>query len=290
MKPSFAVTLGDPDGIGPEIVSKALKDRPLSRLANWKIFGSSSHQKRGPQKSGQMCFASLKEAIREIKKGNCQGLVTAPISKERIQRAGFRFPGHTEYLAHCFSIKKTVMMFVAPRLKVALTTIHIPLKKVVSELTVSKIVQTIQLTFASLQRDFGIKKPRIAVCSLNPHAGEKGIFGEEEKKIIAPAIRQARKMKMNASGPYPADSIFHQALQGKFDAVIAHYHDQGLIPVKTLSFHEGVNMTLGLPIIRTSPDQGCAFDIAGKGIADPSSMKAAMKLAFEVWRRRNGSH
>ncbi len=286
-KPTFGITLGDPDGIGPEIVFKALQDKKIRKLANWKLYGSASNKPMGAQRSGLMSLRALEHAVADLKKKKIVGLVTAPISKERIQKSGFKFPGHTEFLAHEFKSKKTVMMVVSPKLKVSLVTIHAPLKKVSSLLTISKIVDTIVLTHQSLKKDFCIKNPRIAVCGLNPHAGEKGIFGKEEQKIISPAIRKAQSKKINVSGPHPSDSLFYQAANGRFDAVVAMYHDQGLIPIKTLDFHHGVNMTLGLPIIRTSPDQGCAFDIAGKGMANPSSMKAAMKLAVEVWRKKS---
>lgn len=285
-KPVFAVTLGDPDGIGPEIVFKALADSSIRKLAHWKIFGNFSKKKIGPKKSGISSFNALREAVAALKKGEVNGLVTAPISKERIHTAGFKFPGHTEYLAHEFGSKKCVMMFVSPHLKVSLATIHLPLKKVPAALTIKKIRDTIELTHQSLKKDFGITRPRIAVCGLNPHAGENGLFGDEEKRIIKPAIRLVQKKGIEALGPFSADTLFYQCRQRRFDAVIAHYHDQGLIPVKTLDFHEGVNMTLGLPIIRTSPDQGCAFDIAKKGIANPASMKSAMKLAVEIWKKR----
>ncbi len=267
------------------MVEKALKDPHIKKLAHWKIYGTKFLKLLGEKKSGFKSLEALQQAVDDLKNKKVDVLVTAPISKERIQKAGFKFPGHTEYLTHEFKAKKSVMMFVSPRLKVSLVTIHEPLKKVSSLLTATKIFDTIDLTYQSLQNDFRIKHPKIAVCGLNPHASEKGLFGNEEAKIIIPAIRRAQK-KMNVMGPYPADSIFHQAAQGKFDAVVALYHDQGLIPVKTLDFHHGVNMTLGLPIIRTSPDQGCAFDIAHQGKANPASMKAAMKLAVEVWKHR----
>lgn len=285
-KPTLGITLGDPDGIGPELVFKALRDKKIRKLANWKLYGSASNKPVGPKRSGLISLTALEHAVADLKNKKIVGLVTAPISKERIQKTGFKFPGHTEFLAHEFKSKKTVMMFVSPKLKVSLVTIHVPLKKVASLLSVKNILDTITLTHQSLKKYFCVKNPRIAVCGLNPHAGEKGLFGREEQKIIAPAIRQAQKKKMNVLGPYPADSIFYQAANGRFDAVVAMYHDQGLIPIKTLDFHNGVNMTLGIPIIRTSPDQGCAFDIAGKNIANPSSMKAAMKLVVEVWKNR----
>ena len=285
MKPVFAITLGDPLGIGPEIVAKSLKDSSLKNKAEWKIFGSPAKES-SPKKSGRLSWLALNEAIAAIDAGECAGIVTAPVSKTHLHLAGFPFPGQTEFLADHFKAKKTAMMLAAPNLRVVLVTIHVPIKKVPTLLSSSLILEKIILTHQSLQKDFGIKRPRIAVCGLNPHAGEGGMFGDDEKKIILPAIRKARRKKINATGPYPSDTVFHLAIQGKFDAVICHYHDQGLIPLKTLSFDEGVNTTLGLPIIRTSPDHGCAFDIAGKGIANPQSMKAAMRMAIEIWRNR----
>lgn len=284
-KPIFAITLGDPLGIGPEIVTKALKDPFLKKAAEWKLFGSPA-KKMTARKAGEASWAALKEAVAAIDRGECAGIVTAPVSKTHLHLAGFPFPGQTEFLAAHYRVKKMAMMLAAPRLRVVLVTIHLPLRKIVTTLSSSLILEKIILTYESLRKDFGIKKPRIAVCGLNPHAGEGGLMGTEEKTIIAPALRRALAQKINATGPYPSDTVFHLAIQRKFDAVICHYHDQGLIPLKTLSFYEGVNTTLGLPIIRTSPDHGCAFDIAGKGIANPESMKAAMKMAVEIWKNR----
>ncbi|MDO8520192.1 MAG: 4-hydroxythreonine-4-phosphate dehydrogenase PdxA [Deltaproteobacteria bacterium] len=281
MKPTFAITLGDPLGIGPEIVAKALKDPFLKKSADWKIFGT-PRKKMAPREAGRASWQALEEAVRAIKRGECAGLVTAPVSKTHLHLAGFPYPGHTEFLADRFEAKKTAMMLASPKLRVVLVTIHLPLKKAIAVLSPSAILEKIILTQQSLKRDFGIRNPRIAVCGLNPHAGEGGLMGTEEKKIILPAIRRARAKKINATGPHSPDTVFHQAVSGEFDAVICHYHDQGLIPLKTLSFHEGVNVTLGLPIIRTSPDHGCAFDIAGRGIANPSSMKAAMRLILKL--------
>lgn len=282
MNPTIAVTLGDPNGIGPEIVAKALSDSKIAKLANWKIFGYTSKKKLLPWQAGELSLLALEQALASIDNGECQALVTAPISKDHIHQTGFQFPGHTEYLADYFKAKKHVMMFVSPKLKVSLVTIHEPLARLSKLITKQKILDTITLTHQSLKRNFGIKNPKIAVCGLNPHASEKGLFGSEEAEVIIPAIKTAQKKQMKIFGPYPADSLFYRAAEGEFDAVIAMYHDQGLIPVKTLDFNHGVNMTLGLPIIRTSPDQGCAFDIAGKGLANATSMKEAMRLAVEL--------
>lgn len=285
-KPTFAVTLGDPLGIGPEIVQKSLKDPSIRKLADWKIFGRTPSGKLTQNQAGKFSWDALVQAVESLKKGECQGLVTAPVSKEHLQKAGFPFPGQTEFLTHAFGASKSAMMLSSPLLRVVLVTIHVALKDVFSNLTAQKIVEKIQITHDALIRDFGIRKPRIAVCGLNPHAGENGLFGTEEQTLIIPAIQTATRKKINVSGPYASDTVFHRAVEGHFDAVICHYHDQGLIPLKTLSFYEGVNTTLGLPIIRTSPDHGCAFDIAGKGIANPASMKAALRLALSIFKNR----
>lgn len=284
-KPTFAITLGDPTGIGPEIVAKSLKDPKIKKLAHWKILGL-EFKKVSRKHAGTLSIEALQNAVKGLKAGKYDGLVTAPISKIRIKEAGFKFPGHTEYLAHSFKTKKIAMMLAAPNLRVVLTTIHIPLKKIFTKIKPQLVLEKIVLTHESLKKDFGISKPKIAVCGINPHAGEGEMFGNEEKKLIVPAIKQAKKRRILISGPHSADTIFHHAVLGDFDAVICHYHDQGLAPLKTLSFHEGVNITLGLPIIRTSPDHGCAFDIAGTGLANPSSMKAAMRLAVKVYHNR----
>lgn len=283
--PQFAVSLGDPSGIGSEIIHKALRDPSINGLARWKLFGSDK-KVYSPKKAGEESWKALTLAVESVQSGECAGIVTAPVSKDHLQKAGFPFPGQTEFLMDAFGSKAGAMMLSSPQLRVVLVTIHIPLKQVFSALTTAKILEKIRITSASLKKDFGILRPRIAVCGLNPHAGEGGMFGNEEKTIIAPAIRRARREKINATGPHPSDTVFNQAVEGKFDAVVCHYHDQGLIALKTLSFYEGVNTTLGLSTIRTSPDHGCAFDIAGRGIANPASMKAAMKLAVTIWKNR----
>lgn len=278
--------MGDPTGIGPEVAAKALRDPRIRRAATWMIFGKISSRKVSSRTAGKIAFAALKDAVFAIKSGICSALVTGPVSKKNLQVAGFRFPGQTEFLAEAFGIKRTVMLMAAEALKVSLVTIHHPLRKIFSLLTTGRIVETVAITERALRKDFLIRRPRIAVAGLNPHAGEKGIFGHEEKTIILPAIRRVRRWGVDVSGPHPADSVFYEAHRGKYDAVISLYHDQGLGPFKTLFFREGVNVTLGLPIIRTSPDHGCAFDIAGRGIADPTSMKAAMTLAVTLLRNR----
>lgn len=283
--PTIAITLGDPLGIGSEIVSKALKDPHLKKKANWVLLGTPYSQKISPLQAGKASHQALSQAVALLKADKVQAVVTAPVSKTHLNKAGFKFPGQTEFLADAFVCKPT-MMLAGPRLRVVLTTIHIPLREVVSHITPAKVFEKILTTHAALKKDFGIKRPRIALCGINPHAGENGLFGDEEKKLLKPAIAKAKRLGMQIFGPLPADTIFHEAAKGHFDAVIAHYHDQGLGPLKTLHFDEGVNITLGLPIIRTSPDHGCAFDIAGKNKANPASMKAAMEMAIQIIQNR----
>jgi len=212
-------------------------------------------------------------------------VVTAPINKASVRKAGFPLDGHTDYLAQKCGVSDYAMMFVGGGLKVVLMTVHIPLMAVSGKITESSVLVKIRLTDRHLRRWFGIEGPRIAVCGLNPHAGEEGMFGEEENERVLPAIRAARSEGIAVSGPYPADTVFNRCREGEFDAVIAMYHDQGLLPVKLLAFHEGVNITIGLPFVRTSPDHGTAYDIAGKGIAHPGSMTAAILLAAEIAAR-----
>ncbi len=232
-----------------------------------------------------MAGTFIEQAVQAVRKGEIDAVVTAPISKEHLQLAGYRYPGHTEFLAALSQVREVRMMMAGPKLRVVLATIHEPLNKVSSLLTIGLILKTIEMTDRSLRQWFGIRRPRITVAALNPHAGESGIFGNEERKIILPAVFRARKKGIDVSGPYAADTVFYRALRGEFDAVVAMYHDQGLIPLKLLYFEEAVNITLGLPFIRTSVDHGTAFDIAGKGIADPSNMIAAIKMAVQLVKK-----
>lgn len=209
-------------------------------------------------------------------------MVTAPINKEALYKKGFNYIGHTEYIAYLCGVENPVMGFFAPKLRVSLVTVHIPLQKLFKALSKDKILQTIISTADSMKSFFGYNEPRIAVAGLNPHAGESGYFGTEEKKIIIPAVEKARSLGLNVVGPISPDTVFARAIKGHFDWVIALYHDQGLIPVKVLSFGESVNITLGIPIIRTSVDHGVAYDIVDKNIADPSSMKSAIQLALDI--------
>jgi 4-hydroxythreonine-4-phosphate dehydrogenase len=320
--PVLAITMGDPGGIGPEILVKALqKEKPSKRLA-YLLIGSRKTFKTLCQKTGlwlpfktvpsvpsgslrggniyfldisknlsgggafkigavcrdngRLALAAIEEAALLAKQKLIDGVVTAPVNKAAIRLIERTFIGHTEFLTQRAKARRFAMMFMSPRLNVTLATIHVPLKKVSGLLTTKSILEKILLTEEMLKGSLGIKKPRIAVCALNPHGGE---FGDEEAKVIAPAVRAACRRGIDALGPYSADLLFHAAYHGKYDGLIAMYHDQALTAFKLVAFHDGVNVTLGLPYIRTSPDHGTAFDIAYQGKADPSSMLAALRLA-----------
>jgi 4-hydroxythreonine-4-phosphate dehydrogenase len=292
-----AITMGDPLGIGPEVIIKALQILPPNQKNHFTLIGSSAIFKKIPGwktvlsrhkmavVEAESAIHALEMAVHLIKKNQVHALITAPISKERIHAAGFKFMGHTEFLCHEFKVKKFAMLLFHQDLRVALSTIHLPLKDVAQNLTQKNIFDKLDLMAISLQKNFKIKKPRIAVCGLNPHAGENGRMGNEEIKVIIPAIKKfvasPRGKTCIVSGPHPADTIFHKALLGHHDAVLCQYHDQGLIPLKTTDFDHGVNMTLGLPFVRTSPDHGTAFDIAGKNQACAQSMLAAIQAALK---------
>ena len=318
--------MGDPGGIGAEVVIKALADEDLRRRAKYVLFGFSEqftytadametefsffrdrHEEirrylhdlvvldydeisppaampRGPSKlGGQASMAFCEGAIAAARGNLVDAVVTAPIAKASWQLAGYKkYPGHTELLADKCKTKHVAMMFVSPQLRVVLATIHEALFEVRNRFTIGCVFNPIDLADRALREWWGIENPRIAVCGVNPHAGEEGQFGDEEARVIAPAILMAHEAGINVHGPFPADTIYLKALQGKYDVVVAMYHDQGLIPIKLLAWREAVNVTLGLPIIRTSPDHGTAFDIAGKYRADPSSMIAAIRLAIDL--------
>ncbi len=229
--------------------------------------------------TGRAAYAYINQAITLCMEHKLSGMVTAPINKEGLKLAGIEFPGHTEILAHRTGTRHYAMMLAGPRLRVTLVTIHCALKEVAPALSTGKILELINTTHKALTRLFRIKDPAVAVAALNPHAGEAGMFGDEEIRIIAPAIEQAREAGIKVSGPWPPDTVFHAAWNGSYDAVVCMYHDQGLIPFKLVHFDDGVNITLGLPIIRTSVDHGTAYDIAGTGRASASSMAAAMNMA-----------
>ncbi len=278
------ITIGDPSGIGPEVTLKALASPRVRGLANFLVIGKPTAVKGAA--AGRVSLEYIDEAIKLLRSGQADALVTAPVSKSAIRSAGFPdFQGHTEYLADKFKVKNFAMFFVGKYMKVALVTRHISLRRVSEVLNSEMIYNTIALTNRYLKEYFHIKAPRIAVCGLNPHAGERGAFGNEEEKVIAPAIKKAAETIENISGPLPADAAFYDALKKRYDAVIAMYHDQGLVPFKMLYFDSGVNLTLGLPFIRTSPDHGTAFNIAGKGVADPTSMIEAILLACHLAKR-----
>lgn len=286
----IGITLGDPAGIGPEIVEKALRHPKIRSLRNQLLVIGDIHEgDRVPKGkvsavAGKLAYRNLQQAVSLWRSGKIQALVTAPVSKEAIVKAGHSFKGHTEFLADRTRAKETVMFFIDERLKVSLVTRHLPLKEVHKVLTRALVESTLRMTCESLKKYWKITRLRIGVCGLNPHAGEGGLLGQEEKRIIAPAIRRVKKEWKGVEGPLPGDSVFYHALQGRYDAVVAMYHDQGLAPFKLLAYRSGVNVTLGLPFIRTSPDHGTAFDIAGKNLADPASMIEAILLADRLCR------
>jgi 4-hydroxythreonine-4-phosphate dehydrogenase len=233
---------------------------------------------------------SIDRAVALAREGRVAGIVTSPVTKRLLQEgAAFAFPGHTEYLAHLGGVRRTVMMLVAPGLRVVPVTIHIPLVEVARRLAAELIVETARIVHAALMRDFGIVSPRLAVSGLNPHAGEGGLLGREEIEVIAPALDLLRGEGMAVEGPMPADTMFHPGARARYDAALTMFHDQGLVAIKTLDFARGVNVTLGLPFIRTSPDHGTAYDIAGTGRADPTSLIEAIRLAGEMARARTAA-
>ncbi|MEO1236677.1 MAG: 4-hydroxythreonine-4-phosphate dehydrogenase PdxA [Planctomycetota bacterium] len=355
-KPVIGITMGEPGGIGPEVIVKALADPAVRKLARFVVYGLNelmayatdlaevdvywhrlqhdspraeyglvhdvvvldydeysvlAARDNGPSKlGGQASMRFLDDAIaaahRPIDDAGIDALVTAPICKESWRMAGFRYPGHTELLQKRCKARRAAMMFHAPppevstsragaavdpaevpeprpSLNVVLATIHVPLMDVRNLLTIGCVFDPIDLGHQAMQR-LGIPNPKIAVCGLNPHAGENGLFGDEETRIIKPAIEVARQAGIDARGPFPADTLFTPRLREKYDLIVAMYHDQGLIPVKMLAFDEAVNVTLGLPIVRTSVDHGTAFDLVGKNQANPGSMKAAIRLAAQLAR------
>ncbi len=235
---------------------------------------------------GQGSLLALQAAIADIKAGKIDVLVTAPINKYNIQSADFKFPGHTEYLASAFDTKEVLMLLVSETMKVGVVTGHVPLSQVPSLITKEAILTKLRLLNKSMVEDFGIRRPRIAVMGLNPHAGDHGVIGLEERDIIIPALSQANEEGIVAMGPYPSDGFFGSDSFTKFDAILAMYHDQGLAPFKVINFDTGVNFTAGLPIIRTSPDHGTAYDLAGKNEANPNSFRQALYLAVDLFKNR----
>lgn len=280
-KPTILITMGDPSGIGPEVIVKALASPRVRRLANFFVIGGKKYKS-----SGRASMEYLKTALAILRKKKNAGLVTGPISKEAINRAGFHYDGHTEFLAKETNSTKFAMMLIGGPLRVTLVTRHISLKDVHKNISQKKIIDAIELTHDFLAGYLNKRFPKIAVASVNPHAGEGGIFGDEEKRIIAPSIAKAKRKYKNICGPVAPDAVFYDAYKGRVDAVICMYHDQGLIPLKMIARDTGVNVTLGLPFVRTSPDHGTAFDIAGKGKANPSSMIEAIKMAARLIKIR----
>jgi 4-hydroxythreonine-4-phosphate dehydrogenase len=305
------LTCGDPAGIGPEIAAKAWAagerfvwigdPRHLPEGTAWCMVAEGQPSGDGalpvlqqdfaaPAPPGQPVAANaggvisvIERAVRLVMAGLGSAVCTAPINKKALKDgAGFAFPGHTEFLAHLAGVDRVVMMLACPGLRVVPATIHIPLADVPKALTEALLDETIRITHAGLIRDFGIAAPRIAVAGLNPHAGEGGAMGWEEEQMIRPLLQRLKAEGLDVTGPWSADTMFHVAARNGYDVAVCAYHDQALIPIKTIDFAGGVNVTLGLPFVRTSPDHGTAYDIAGKGIADPSSLIAALRMAREM--------
>ncbi len=309
--PRIAITLGDPRGIGPEVVKRALTEPigaditvigaedqiawvPAGRRISVGAWGAGSGERLGggasaaaertrAARAGQLTGHAVERAVRLALEGEVDAIVTGPAQKHALHLAGFPYPGHTEWLGHLAGDVDTAMMLAADRLRVVLVTTHVPLRDVPALLTTERVVKTGRITGAALRELFGLANPRLALCALNPHAGEGGLFGDEEERVLRPAAEQ-----LGAAGPFPADTVFVRALAGEFDAVLAPYHDVGMTAIKVAAFGRGVNVTLGLPFIRTSPDHGTAFDIAGTGQADASSMRVALELAAQLTRRKHG--
>ena len=291
MRCRVGITLGDQAGIGPEIVRDALASGRLPAEAKYSIIGPTIDCSLGQPttKTAEAAFEALEEAVRLALRGELDAVVTAPINKARMYEIGFTFPGQTEFFADRCGTKNFAMLLTGGKLTVALVTVHLPLREIFAALKSDEIVRVGLLLYDFLRRR-GMAKPRIAVAGLNPHAGESGALGREEIEIISPAVQQLQsaigsRQSAIIAGPFSPDTIFHHAAGGDWDAVLCMYHDQGLIPLKLHAFHEGVNVTLGLPFPRTSPDHGTAFEIAGKNVARPDSMIAAINLAVELARK-----
>ncbi len=324
----IGITHGDINGIGYEVIIKALYDTRINELFTIIVYGNSKvasyHKKTinlgdfnfnlvknadlaNPKRSniincfeyevkvelgketklgGTLAFESIKAAVRDMKNNKIDVLVTAPINKKNIQSEDFKFPGHTEYLEKEFGAKNHLMLMISNKLRIGVITGHIPLKEVSNNLTKEIILNKINVLNQSLIKDFGIRKPKIALLGINPHAGESGTLGAEEQNIIIPAVNEAYSKGILALGPYSADGFFGSGEYSKFDGILAMYHDQGLVPFKTLAFESGVNFTAGLPVIRTSPVHGTAFDIAGQNIASPDSFREALYLGYEIFKNR----
>ncbi|MGH7233427.1 MAG: 4-hydroxythreonine-4-phosphate dehydrogenase PdxA [Nitrospiraceae bacterium] len=329
-RPILGLTMGDPAGIGPEVIAKALAHRAVRALCRPIVIGSLPVMERTirslrlrlrtvtvhdhteawgssvdvpvldplerplgkfragavAEKTGAASVAFIQTAVRLAQAGCTDAIVTGPINKEAINLAGCHYPGHTELLAALTNAKESGMMILGGPLKVMFTTTHVAVRDLADALTTERVARAIRLANRGLCEYFGVTKPRIGVAALNPHAGESGLFGNEEREVILPASRRARRAGIQASDPLPADTLFGKAARGEYDGVVAMYHDQGLIPLKLVAFGACVNLTVGLPIIRTSVDHGTAYDIVGKGIADPGSLIEAIKLAADLAKKR----
>jgi 4-hydroxythreonine-4-phosphate dehydrogenase len=283
--PRIALTVGDPAGIGPEIVAKTAADPSVRAICEPVIFAPPPDATIVPGEvsaaAGRAAYDTVVRAVEAARSGEVAAMATAPVNKLAFAKAGLPWKGHTDLLAHLCEAPRVAMMFHAPQLKVVLLTVHVPLSEVSAQITPERVEQAIALTVEAMGR-FGVARPRLALAGLNPHAGEHGVIGSEDERVLAPAVRRAQDAGIAIEGPIPGDTVFVRATRGEFDCVIACYHDQGLIPVKLLAFGTAVNVTIGLPIIRTSVDHGTAFDIAGRNVADPGSMIAAVKLAAEM--------
>ncbi len=330
-KPIIGITLGDVNGIGPEVVIKALSDARVLQFFTPVIYGSSrvlSYYKKMieidfqyaqvkeehrfmPKKNnvvncwsetleltpgveneigGRASWLALQQAAEDLKEGYIDAIVTAPINKANIQNDSFSFPGHTEFFADLFDVKEYLMFMVSEQIRVGVVSGHLPLQEVAQAITREAVEKALKAMEKSLKLDFGISKPRIAVMGLNPHAGEEGLLGEQEEAIIKPVVLDFRKQGKLFFGPFPSDGFFGSKEYKKYDAVLAMYHDQGLIPFKSISFGNGVNFTAGLPVVRTSPDHGTAYSIAGKNKASAESMYAALMMALDIVKNRKEHH
>ena len=280
----LGITLGDPAGVAPELVREAI--RRMGRYYQLRLIGESVGVRVGRPslKGARMAMEALQESVRLLKSGEIAGVVNGPVSKEWLRRVGFRFSGQTEFYANAFGVKSeaVTMMMIGPRLRVALVSTHLSLKMAVSTLSKGGIVRA-GVHLVETLRKLGLRRPRIAVCGLNPHGGEGGLFGNEEGKVVEPAVRElSKKVGLKVWGPESPDTVFWRAGKGEFDGVVALYHDQGLIPAKLLDFESTVNVTVGLPVVRCSPDHGTAFALAGKGKAKADSLMAAIRLAGQL--------
>jgi 4-hydroxythreonine-4-phosphate dehydrogenase len=324
--PIIGITMGDPTGIGPEIIVKALSMKEPFQACRPVVFGDQEVLSRAIQMQklattlevvekipedgylpgkifllglsrlevaslrfgkpdracGEAMVKYIEEAVKRVRNGELGAITTCPINKQAMNSAGYSFPGHTELLAHLAQASPVAMMFLGSKWKIVLVTTHLPLKDVSRWITANRILSTLQLTDEGMKKYFGTAHPKIAVLSLNPHCGEEGLLGEEEKREILPAIEEAKSLGMDVEGPFPSDSFFNLSGRITFDAVISMYHDQGLIPIKMFGFKEAVNFTLGLPFIRTSVDHGTAYDIAGRGLADPTNLVKAISTAANL--------